>query len=84
MSWLLVQWDLGRDAFGFSQYPLYLGLSLETGSVIAAEDKFSRDNLIQAGSVFLGTDTALGPIVFAFGVNDNQQQNLYLYLGKNF
>ena len=46
---------------------LYAGGSLEAGNTWQTRNDASASDLITAGSVFLGADTFLGPLYFAYG-----------------
>ena len=62
---------------------LYLGLSLELGQVYGRLDGSSSAGLLPAAAVFVGADTALGPVYFAYGhAFEASQSALYFYLGK--
>ena len=62
---------------------LYVGLSLELGQVYGRLDGSSSTGLLPAAAVFVGADTALGPVYFAYGhAFDASQSALYFYLGK--
>jgi len=64
-------------------FPLYLGASLERGRAWNEGNAFDS-GYINAGSVFLGYDTPLGPLNIGYGVNDEDEQALYLDLGRSF
>lgn len=78
------QYDLGRDALGMTDYPLYLGLSLEAGNVWFERDEVSLSDLIYASSLYIGTDTSMGPAALGFGITDMGDKSLYLFIGKAF
>uniref|UniRef100_Q0HQN0 Patatin n=1 Tax=Shewanella sp. (strain MR-7) TaxID=60481 RepID=Q0HQN0_SHESR len=78
------QYDLGRDALGMTDYPLYLGLSLEAGNVWFERDEVSLSDLIYASSLYIGTDTSMGPAALGFGVTDMGDKSMYLFIGKAF
>jgi NTE family protein len=59
----------------------YVGASLEAGNVWQDSGDISLDNLIIAGSAFLGVDTPVGPLYLGYGRNDTGAGSLYLYLG---
>lgn len=79
----IYQFDLGRSFLDLEEFPLYLGLSLETGNVWQQDDENEADFIV-SNSLYLGTDTSLGPIAFGFGRTDDNNQAFYFYLGKNF
>lgn len=78
------QYDLGRDVLGMTEYPLYLGTSLEAGNVWTQKDSVSLDDLIYSGSLFLGIDTGVGPAAFGFGASDDGEKTVFLFIGKNW
>ncbi|MCG9731388.1 patatin-like phospholipase family protein [Shewanella sp. Isolate13] len=78
------QYDLGRDVLGMTEYPLYLGTSIEAGNVWSQKDSVSLDDLIYAGSLYLGIDTSVGPAAFGFGASDDGEKTIFLFLGKNW
>jgi NTE family protein len=80
----IYQYDLGRDALGMTDYPLYLGWSLEAGNVWFERDEVSLSDLIYSSSLFIGTDTSMGPAALGFGVSDAGDESIYLFVGKNF
>ena len=80
----IYQFDLGRSILNMNQYPLYIGLSLETGNVWQQGEEIHHKDFIVSSSVYFGIDTALGPVAFGFGNADNHVDTFYFYLGKNF
>ena len=62
--------------------PMYAGFSIESGNVWNDRDDISLDNTILAGSVFVGADTLFGPAYLGFGMNDDNDSTLYLFLGR--
>jgi NTE family protein len=70
-----------RGSFGV---PVYFGASLEAGNVWQDRDDMSIDDLILAGSVFVGFDTLLGPIYLAYGHAEGGNRSAYLFLGQTF
>ncbi|HXX81701.1 MAG TPA: patatin-like phospholipase family protein, partial [Thermodesulfovibrionales bacterium] len=63
---------------------IYLGGSVESGNVWNDADKFNLGKLRLAGSLFLGYDTIIGPLYFAFGHADGGYNAGYFYLGRTF
>ncbi|QYJ79177.1 patatin-like phospholipase family protein [Shewanella acanthi] len=78
------QYDLGRDALGMTEYPLYLGWSLEAGNVWFERDAVELSDLIYASSLYVGTDTSMGPAAIGFGATDEGNKSIYLFVGKAF
>lgn len=66
----------------FLDMPLYLGGSIEGGNVWARYDDMSLDDLIGAGSVFLGIDLPIGPLQLGFGSTFDGQRSFYLTFGS--
>lgn len=64
--------------------PLYVGGTLERGNVWQNKSDISASNAITAGSLFVGTDTILGPIYFAYGLAEGGVDSFYLFVGKLF
>jgi len=62
----------------------YLGMSVEGGNVWQTRDDAAANDLIYAGSVFLGLDTLVGPVYLGYGRAENNVDSLYLFLGKTF
>ncbi len=60
---------------------VFLGGSLESGNAWLTSDQIKLNNLRFAGSLFLGADTLLGPLYFAFGLADGGHHSFYLALG---
>ena len=65
-------------------FPVYLGGSLEAGNVWFRKQDVSTDDLLFAGSVFLGVDSPLGPVYLGVGFGENSQRALYLQVGQLF
>ncbi|PIW62253.1 MAG: patatin [Shewanella sp. CG12_big_fil_rev_8_21_14_0_65_47_15] len=80
----IYQYDLGRDALGMTDYPLYLGWSLEAGNVWYERSDVSLSDLIYASSLYIGTDTSMGPAALGFGITDMGDKSFYLFVGKAF
>ena len=72
------------DAGFFQLFESYAGVSLEAGNVWQTSEAASFDDTINAGSLFLGFDTPIGPLYLAYGRTDTDQQSMYIYLGPRF
>jgi NTE family protein len=68
----------------FNLMPMYLGGTLEGGNVWEDRDAMDLDELILGASIYLGLDTFLGPIYFAYGQAEHSNNSFYFYLGKIF
>ncbi len=64
--------------------PTYIGASFEVGNVWDNKDDISFDSTITAGSVYLGLDTFVGPLYFAYGQAEGGRSSLYVFLGRIF
>jgi NTE family protein len=62
--------------------PTYVGASLEVGNVWQNKDDISFDDTITAGSVYLGQDTFLGPVYFAYGKAEGGKDSFYVFIGS--
>ena len=80
----IYQYDLGRGTLGMTDYPLYLGGSLEAGNVWQWKQDVNINDLIYAASLYLGTDTNFGPAAIGIGASDKGEKAFYLFFGKNF
>ncbi|MFQ3313566.1 MAG: NTE family protein [Colwellia sp.] len=81
---VVYQYDLGRDVLGGSGLPIYLGTSLEMGNVWAVDETVKYSNLINSGSIYLGTDTSFGPAVLGIGFATGGEYSFFLSVGKNW
>ncbi len=80
----IYQYDLGRDALGMTDYPLYLGWSLEAGNVWDERTDVTLTDLIYASSLYIGRDTSMSSAALGFGSTDLGDKCFYLFVGKNF
>jgi len=74
-------WSVGLGAL---RTPLYAGFSLEAGNVYSEGESVTFDGLRHGGSIFVGADTALGPIYLAYGLADGGRHQIYLNIGARF
>ncbi len=80
----LLQLIYMRRIGDFNLMPTYLGGSLEAGNTWQDIDDIEFNNLIAAGSLFIGIDTFIGPLYIAYGIAENNKSSAYFYLGKIF
>lgn len=66
----------------FVSAPVYLGASLEYGNVFDSEKEFRIDNMLTAGSLFLGLQTPFGPLFVGYGSNSARDGSVYLNFGS--
>lgn len=64
--------------------PTYAGVSVEAGNVWDDRDAIDGASLLFAGSAFVGVDTVLGPLYFAWGLSEGGEDTVYLILGNPF
>ena len=57
--------------------PIYLGISAEAGNAWMERDDIRIDNLLIAGSAFIGIDTGIGPLFFGFGMGRPTSGSVY-------
>ena len=62
--------------------PTYVGASLELGNTWQDSSDIEFNNTLLAGSLFIGADTALGPVYVAFGHAEGGNNAFYLFLGQ--
>jgi NTE family protein len=75
---------MNEQSFLPVDFPVYVGASLEAGNVWRDRHDASFDDLIHAGSVFLGVDSPIGPVYLGVGVGENNQRAFYLQVGQLF
>jgi NTE family protein len=62
--------------------PVYAGMSVEFGNVFQFRSDIHLDDIIPAGSIYMGLDTFIGPIYLAYGFAEAGRRNFYLFLGQ--
>ena len=83
-SSIVYQYSMNRNLFGLQSFPMRFGVSVEAGNVWQAEQSIDPGNLILAGSIYVASETTLGPIAIGIGSAEGNQNAVYFYLGKNF
>jgi NTE family protein len=82
---LVYRYKWFENDFGLFTAPVYVGGSLEYGGVWSDVDlSISDAPLYSAGSLFAGVASPMGPIVFAFGITEENHHSYYLSLGQTF
>lgn len=64
--------------------PFYIGASFESGNTWNETDSLFKHSFRTGGSLFLGTNTLLGPIYLGFGFTEHGKRAMHLYMGKPF
>ncbi len=77
---LIAYWKASRSIIG----SFYTGMSLEAGNVWQTGQSAALNDLIIAGSVFVGYDTILGPLYLGIGNAEHGINSFYFYLGRVF
>lgn len=77
---LVYRYRLMDNDFGLFQSPIYLGSSIEQGSVWN-DEHFSDAPMYTAGSIFAGIDSPIGPIILAYGRTEQNHESIYLSIG---
>jgi NTE family protein len=77
---LIAYWRASQSLLG----SFYTGLSLEAGNVWKTGESMAFNDLLTAGSVFIGYDTVLGPLYLGVGTAERGNTSLYFYLGRAF
>ncbi len=77
------------DSSNIFNFPFYVGATLETGNVFGQINSSGRgrinfNQLKTAGSIFIGLNTAIGPVYLAYGRQSEANQTLYFYFGRSF
>ncbi|PMH41231.1 serine protease [Vibrio sp. 10N.286.49.B3] len=84
-SSLVYRYRLAENDFGLFVSPIYLGGSIEYGGVWTGSDvKFKDAPMYAAGSVFVGIDSLIGPMIFSYGQTENNFSSFYLIIGTTF
>ena len=78
----LVYYRRLTDATKLISVPVYLGGSLEAGGIWDSREAINREDLIGAGSVFVGIDTFPGPMFLGFGHAEGGNNSFYLSFGS--
>lgn len=81
---LVYSYRLAANDFGAFRAPLYLGASVEAGNVWDKSSQAAFNELIWAGSLFVGWDSPLGPLYLGYGKAEDKWDSIYFYLGNPF
>jgi NTE family protein len=67
-----------------SSLPLYVGMTLEKGNAWDNRSDMTFDSARNAGSLWLGADTPIGPVYLAYGTAEEGRNSVYVFLGSAF
>jgi NTE family protein len=70
-----------RDFVNLGPLHLSTGVSLELGNVWQNRSDMSFDDALLGGSVFVGSDTPIGPFYFGWGISEKSEGTFYVSLG---
>lgn len=69
---------------------IFAGLSLEAGSTYFADQAVSWESMLKGGSIFVGGETFIGPVIFAYGRTSGDYRTggandrFYIAIGDSF
>ena len=63
---------------------IYAGLSMEAGNTYFSPTDVTWANLRKGGSIFVGGDTFIGPVILAWGHTEGGNNRFYLAIGDQF
>ena len=81
---LMYGYRLLDNNFGAFKSPVYAGFSLERGNIWNDKSDISWGDMLNAGSIYIGSDTFLGPVYLAYGQAQGGKESLYLFFGNTF
>ena len=70
------------DAFGDLRTPIYVGFSLEAGDAVDRDIDLDWGRAQKAGSLYIGSDSIMGPLYFALGRTFGGSAAVYLFWGR--
>ncbi|OAN10949.1 phospholipase [Photobacterium jeanii] len=79
---LIYRYQLADNNFGAFSTPVYIGGSFEQGGIWNDMSQISSQDVITAGSLFVGVDSVLGPVYFAYGRAEGSEDSFYITLGN--
>jgi NTE family protein len=62
--------------------PIYAGFTLEAGNTWDNHSQIELGSLNYSTSLFVGSDTPIGPVYLAYGVAESGENTLYFFLGN--
>jgi len=75
---------LNKSIAGVIRAGWYAGVSIEAGNVYDSDESIDSSNLIHGGSLFVGADSPLGPVILGVGVAEGGRDRFYLSFGRSF
>ncbi|MEM9057307.1 MAG: patatin-like phospholipase family protein [Pseudomonadota bacterium] len=68
----------------FEQLPVYVGALVERGNVFDSRSDIGWNRSLNAGAVYVGVDSFLGPLSMAWGLAEGGNDGFYVFLGRPF
>jgi len=66
-------------------FPTYAGAAFQMGNTWEDKDDIQFGDMVSSGTLFVGTDTPIGPLYLGYGVAEgNNDGSAYLFLGNPF
>ena len=81
---LIYSYRLLDNNFGAIKSPLYVGGSIERGNIWDSSGAIELGSMLNAGSIYVGSDTFLGPVYLAYGQAQGGADSFYLFFGNTF
>lgn len=80
----LIEAAFYRRLGDFALLPIFTGFSIEAGKAWNDRSEINTDSMLFAGSLFIGTNSLLGPAYLAFGIAEDGNKAIYFNLGRAF
>jgi NTE family protein len=71
-----------RQIGKFDRLPIYAGITLEKGNAWQTRGERSFDNSLNAGSLWIGADTPVGPMYLSYGRAEGDRDSIYFVIGN--
>jgi len=71
-----------RRIGNLSQLPIYAGITFEKGNTWDTRSEISLANSLNAGSLWFGADTPIGPVYLAYGRAEGDHESFYIVIGN--
>jgi NTE family protein len=71
-----------RRIGNFDRMPVYAGITLEKGNTWQTRRERSLDNSLNAGSLWIGADTPVGPMYLSYGRAEGDRDSIYFVIGN--
>ncbi|UJF16866.1 patatin-like phospholipase family protein [Vibrio sp. SS-MA-C1-2] len=82
LTGLIYRYQISEYDFGLFSSALYVGASIEQGGVWNQSSEIDFESSLTGGSLYIGADTPLGPLILGAGKAEKSDFSLYLQLGS--